>query len=226
MKKVIKAAFVNFDNEIYDLKQLKKSTCILSISVGQPAHEGDKLAATIKLVEQTFGSCIIMVCDSLQRHTLYIFKNCDDKPDIHTYANQLGDDWLKRNAQAIAQLHIPYKISRWDEWLSHKLYRNQKQVVDELFIYDQEFKSSVQNFTNEFISRCHKRKQIGFDFERLYSASLEYAKEECAVMPLWIEEKAAFELYPGNRPKPLNIAYKHFVQDKNLLVWLKIRFRN
>lgn len=226
MQKIIKAAFVNFDNENYDLEKLKKTTCIVPISVGQPAHEGDKLSATIKLINHTFGSCIIMVCDSLQRHTLYLFKDCNDKSDIHLFANQLGAEWLERNSKTIEQLNIPYKISRWDYWLNHKLYNVQKQAIDDLFIYDQDFKLATQNFTNEFISRCRKRKQVGFNFEKLYSDSLEYVKEECAVLPLWVEEKAAFTLYPSNIPEPLVITRMHFVQDKNLLKWLKIRFRN
>ena len=50
-------------------KDLKQSACILPISVGQQYHEGDKFAATIELINVTFGECTIVIADTLGRHT-------------------------------------------------------------------------------------------------------------------------------------------------------------
>src|SRR4051794_20109605 len=48
--------------------------CVLEISVGQPYHECDKLAAAVEWVNahagDPFASCVVLVGDSLQRHTI------------------------------------------------------------------------------------------------------------------------------------------------------------
>ena len=57
----IKATFKHGGN--YE-ERFENSICSLSISVGQPAHEGTKFAATIDAVNTNFKECIIMVGDS------------------------------------------------------------------------------------------------------------------------------------------------------------------
>ena len=51
---------------------MQGSSCIVYISIGQPYHEKEKFLATMDLVNRTFSACHIVVCDTLQRHTLRI----------------------------------------------------------------------------------------------------------------------------------------------------------
>ena len=50
-------------------------TARLQISVGQPYHEGDKLAATADWVRHRFGRVIVCVNDTLQRFN-HAFQVC------------------------------------------------------------------------------------------------------------------------------------------------------
>ena len=53
-------------------RQVHAPSCLLGVSVGQAYHEGEKFSAAIDLLNQTFSQCLILVCDSLQRHTLML----------------------------------------------------------------------------------------------------------------------------------------------------------
>ena len=83
----------------------KNSACVLTISVGQKNHESHKLHAAIDAVNKSFNSCIIMLCDTLQRHTLKIQS---DKDENQLYGESLiaGDDWLTRNNLFLSKLTI------------------------------------------------------------------------------------------------------------------------
>ncbi|MCE3268266.1 MAG: Uncharacterized protein K0R49_518 [Burkholderiales bacterium] len=84
-----KRALLKCDREHKD--EFKHSKCSVTISVGQPVHEGDKFKATLYEVNNNFNECTIMVCDSLQRHTLKIGANIDMQ-QVHIEANQLGNE--------------------------------------------------------------------------------------------------------------------------------------
>ena len=49
-----------------------KSIYSVTVSVGQKTQEKEKLAATLKIINNSFKESVIMVCDSLQRHSLAI----------------------------------------------------------------------------------------------------------------------------------------------------------
>ena len=80
---------VTFRCSEQDKADMVDSDCILHISVGQEYHEGEKLIATMDLINETFRSCTIMLCDTLQRHTLKLsYPNLSDdelhkKADVH-----------------------------------------------------------------------------------------------------------------------------------------------
>ena len=48
----------------------KDSKCLLTISVGQSTHEGELFSTTMDLINNSFASCVLLVDDSLQRHTM------------------------------------------------------------------------------------------------------------------------------------------------------------
>ena len=60
--------------------QFKKSRCLLTISVGQATHEGELFAATMDLINASFKSCVLLIDDSLQRHTMAF--NTAEKADF------------------------------------------------------------------------------------------------------------------------------------------------
>ena len=96
-KNQIKASFIRAGNIKQEFKELR---CVIPISVGQPYHEDDYFESTLKLVNENFKSCSIMICDTLQRHTI---KTCSSLDDLSAYieAEKNGHDWLKRNINTI-----------------------------------------------------------------------------------------------------------------------------
>src|SRR5271155_1431726 len=106
----------------------KQSTCLLTISVGQEVHEGEKFAATLDLVSATFGSAILLIDDSLQRHSMALATN-EHASLFYGLSILEGDRWLARNQQYYQSLDILKTIIRWDKWLDHPNYQTQQQTI-------------------------------------------------------------------------------------------------
>jgi len=183
-------------------QEFNQSKCSVTISVGQPNHEGDKFAATLVAVNNHFKECTIMVCDSLQRHTLAI-REKKTAELLHAEANTQGEAWIKRNMPLIQQLDITYNISRWDEWLHHSDYTKARQLIDNLYQQNIQFREAVNSTALLFLER-------NFDASALKD-SQEYLQEECAVMLLWQQAKYQFELYPNCRNEVMRFVYQHVI---------------
>lgn len=94
----------------------EKDTCSLEISMGNPKHEGIKLRSLIRWADENFENCLINIGDTLQRHNLRISGLSAE--EAHKEARKMGDDWLARNAEHFDELSKPYRIFRWDHWIS------------------------------------------------------------------------------------------------------------
>ncbi|MGC1183313.1 hypothetical protein [Legionella sp.] len=201
------------------------SKCVLTISVGQPPHESDKFRATLIALNNNFDFCIIMVCDSLQRHTMEIVSLLD-KNEIHEQSNLLGDEWIMRNARFINQLTIPYEISRWDYWLNHEKYNTKSHIINQLYHSDEQFKKSVDDTTSDFLKR--NTDKMVREYGDAFFLSKEYLLEECAVMLILAEEGYEFEIYPNQRNLALDYIYKEVISayNENLMKAISIKFKN
>jgi tRNA-dependent cyclodipeptide synthase len=223
-KKVkVKASFVRAGH----LKdQFKEAKCALPISVGQPYHEGEKFKATIELINKNFKECVIIVCDSLQRHTLAIYDEMMSEQELHQKAIVAGDQWVERNLETIKRLKIPYQIRRWDEWLLLPEYREKRQFLDKLHREDASFKEALNNTANMFLERITRRSP-DLNKERILSKSLEYIKEECVFDFLWLKEQFSFEIYPKPKSQAKIFIYQSLIKPYNpkLIQRLIVRFR-
>lgn len=190
--------------------EFKNSKCSVTISVGQPIHEGDKFNATLLEVNDNFKECTIMMCDSLQRHTLKIGSDLDMK-QLHKKSNQAGDEWLERNMKTIKQLDIKYDIIRWDEWLSSNTYKNIRKQIDDLYLSDVGFYSAVEKTALSFLERYLNKKVVFEQREDVLCHSREYLKEEAAVMLIWAQSNYQFEVYPSPRNLALRYVYQNFI---------------
>ncbi|MCX7114295.1 MAG: hypothetical protein NTW08_00020 [Gammaproteobacteria bacterium] len=201
------------------------SKCCVTISVGQSVHEEDKFKATLVAVNQHFSASIIMVCDSLQRHTMEILLP-NSKEEIHEYANFLGLQWLERNLYSIKKMAIPVRISRWDEWLHHPNYSKKCTLINEQYLNDNLFKKSVDDTAFLFLSR--NAGKLTLEYEDALYLSKAYLLEECAVMLLLAEEGYHFEIYPSERNAAMDYVYKHIISTFNdkLMVAVSIKFKN
>ncbi len=198
----------------------------MPISVGQQYHEGDKLAAALKLIGSRFKSCDIIICDSLQRHTLEV-NNGLSKEEAYKESIKLGDQWLYRNKDYIYDLSIPFKIIRWDQWLKKESYSDSKVLVDSLFLKNCRYNNAFVMASRKFVDRYKLKQQKYIDYDYLSNKCIEYLKEECAVTPVWIEEKYDFIVYPGKRTDAMMAAYRYQIEPlkTDLLTWVHVNFK-
>ncbi|HEV2523688.1 MAG TPA: hypothetical protein VGU44_00965 [Gammaproteobacteria bacterium] len=212
----------NIDKTIFE-----KSRCLLTISVGQEAHEGYKFGATIDLVNTAFESCILLIDDSLQRHSMALNKPEDADFFYHT-SIVAGDAWLTRNKQYYQKLDCLEQIIRWDKWLKHPCYLEKQDQIKTLLSKDKDYQHSFDETIAAFLKRNHHLRNGYFDDENARRLCLDYLTEECAALCLWPEINAHFEVYPNKRNLAMTQTHQRFVlpQFPQLLHPIAIKFKN
>lgn len=215
--------------EDHQKEQFIHSQCLLTISVGQEVHEGDKFESTIYLVNKTFKSCIMLVDDTLQRHTMAINTENSGENFLNLSLKE-GDDWLIRNEKYYGQLKNLSKIMRWNDWLLHPNYKKNrnkiKETINQDIKYKEIFVSTIEEFLDRYCSRLMDSSH--FDYQKAYDLCLEYLIEECTAMTLWPEIQCQYEVYPGKRNLAMNETHTRFIlpDHPELLHAVAIKFKN
>jgi hypothetical protein len=213
----------------FDKGIFKTATCLLTISVGQEVHEGDKFATTVDLVNESFGSCIMLIDDSLQRHSMALDQQ--ENADFFYEASILeGNKWLERNECHYKKLSILDNIIRWDKWLEHPHYLEQQQKIKSLIDENSDYKACFDSTIDGFLSRYFPR-LVGketFDMARGQKLCLDYLIEECTALCLWTELNCHFEVYPNKRNQVMDETHQRFVLPSypDLLHAVAIKFKN
>jgi len=218
------------------------ATCILGVSVGGQAHAGEKLKATIKLINEKFsgGKCIIAVCDTLQRHNWLSSSNIREDKALEL-AEQEGTQWITKNKPIIETLTVPYEIHRWEEWRCTEIFLQYIKEVTDHYQENHQFHEAIEKSIELYISRFKSRAEalrLYVIEDKLHDACRAYLLEECAIiMKMWPElskDTDQYVLYPGNMTAALEVAYEAYVLPKLLskndnhhnFEWLKIQFKN
>ena len=222
----VKATFVGCSSKEKQL--FSTSTCLLSISVGSRAHEGEKFYSTINLVNKTFKACDILIADTIHRHTLKLTYPKKDILTLQIKAKTLGDNWLQRNKKIYTQLKIPYNILRCDEYLNHKFFKKKLEEIDELYDADKQysdlFKLSIEQYLNRYNNK-EKNNQLNYEFSFFHC--LQYLKEECAIFCLLAKKQYGFEVYPSNRSIALEATWEKLISPHylNVLKFARIKLK-
>lgn len=210
-------------------ESFKNSQALMTISVGQGSHEGEMFRATVDSVNAFFGSCVILVDDSLQRHTMAI-SSSKSADFFYELSLREGDLWLERNRKYYERLTIPTRIIRWDMWLRHRNFRTQQEKVkveiDSDPSYKLAFDTSIDAFLRKYLERLSDKK--AFDLERARKLSFDFVLEECTALCLWIELQCLFEIYPNKHNRAIEETRKRFIlkNHPHLLNPVTIGFRN
>jgi hypothetical protein len=201
----------------------------MPISVGQKVHEGDKFIATVKLIARSFKECIILVDDTIQRHTLQIFEPQLTKTEAYNKAKIMGNLWLETNRKALDMFSIPIEILRWDFWAQHKFYFEKHALMENTYENDKGYRESLQQSAKEFLERNVEKYSLfeENEYERAFGLCIEYLIEECACMLLWIEKKCHFEVYPSGRNRAMEATYDKFIRTDypEVLRSVSLRFK-
>lgn len=203
------------------------SSCVILVSVGQLAHEAEKLAATIRMVNKSYASCAIAVCDSLQRHSLQLDTGYSDNV-VHQISNNLGEKWIERNRQYFAEISIPCEIFRWDDWLLRKDFLNYQAIINKMYSEDLEFRDSMNKTALNFVKRFQKRQEQPLKTKVVRQASINYLIEECAIiMLMWQEKGYNYIVYPSDILEVMKKTYQKLVSpyNENLLQWVRIKLK-
>lgn len=226
-KKEVKCNFKNVCEN--DKKIFQESACLLLVSVGQEAHEGERFEATIKLINDSFKSCTISLYDSLQRFTMAL-SSLHEPADLYMTASKEGDLWLERNQRYIDMLDNLNRIYRWDQWLNHPLFQQKRDELVKLINTNSAYKDSYDNAVNGYLDRYCKNIQNDKNFDKGRATNLcyEYVIEECAVLCLWPEINCQFEIYPNTHNTAIEATRSRFIIPNyaNNLHPLTLRFRN
>lgn len=222
--KIIKASFTKCSEAERQL--FKSSNCLVTLSIGQPVHTGDYLAATLAEVNRSFKTCTLVLGDTLQRHTLALTRLASEK-ELHKLTKENGDQWLRDNFSTLAKLTIPWKVTRWDNWLENEKYQRTLSMIQNTYLQDAIFKQAFDTNIDDFIARVKNRNQLIIDEKSAKEFCLSYLSEECAVMCLWIDEKCQFELYASGRTLAMQATFERYTKifHPELLHPLAMRFK-
>jgi len=171
-----------------------------------------------------------MLCDTLQRYNLPEY-NKHDQLKAHELALTLGDNWIENNRKHLKALQIPYQLLRWDYWINRPEYSSMKKTIDDKFDTCKKYRDVFYQCANTFAKRLYNRNYKNIEYEAIISNSIQYLKEECAVMLIWAKEGYNFEIYPSKRIEVMDATYKYII-SKNIArevlkpISLDIRSRN
>lgn len=224
-------SFFKYLHEV-DPSQFKNSQCLLTISVGQQTHEDERFESTVALINDSFGSCILCVDDSLQRHTMALNTE-KDADSFYNRSIKEGDLWLDRNQKYYSQLTIPLQIIRWEKWLNHVNYHAQKEKVKQAIESDPVYQAAFEHSITEFLEKYTKRLKHPEHFDQIREMKarklcFEFILEECTALSLWPELVCHFEVYPNRHNAAIEETRKRFVLPDypNLLRPITIGFKN
>ena len=212
-----------------DPESFKTARCLLTISVGQEVHEGEALELSIDAVNRHFGPVILLIDDSLQRHTMALDQSLGAEA-FYEPAVKAGDAWLSRNAAAYQRLQGLSRILRWDHWLGHPAFKTQEERLRTQLKQDPAYRDSMAQTIEIFLNRYYRRltQQSAFDYQRAQGLCLDYLLEECTALCLWPELQCHFEVYPSPRNQAMTYTHQQWVlpQYPDLLHPIALKFKH
>jgi hypothetical protein len=207
--------------------QFPDPTAQLTISVGQSMHEGERLMATVSLVNKSFSHCSIMIDDSIQWYTLAIGAPATAPDVLLQEAVAAGDDYLVRNEAVFESFTIPYRIIRWRDWHGSLKWQLAIQNMQTAYDTNAVLKQAIDSNVHTFLARYEKN-QAGDKYDRTHAVKMctHYLIEECAVMrDFWVPLGCHYEVYPSGRNAAMTATHQLFIAPyHHLLLPISLRF--
>lgn len=176
-------------------EDLLSTLCILPISVGQDYHKKDLLNKTLdQLFKTGFRHFLVVVADTLQRHTLALSEEAANSEDMLLNAKMAGDQWLEDTKEIFDDFTTTnddlksLRIVRWEIWQTQSIFESQVSQIRERYSRDSVFRSVVDRVVTRFVHGfLAAHPDIPFDRERAGKLSEEYILEEAAVISMWAD---------------------------------------
>ena len=160
--------------------------------MGSRAVEGKAFEAIVEWLGKNFETVHFILADTLQRHSLG-----DELSEQERYskAKKLGDEWLMRNQAVINGMSITTTLTHWDEWLRHPRYQLFHQLLEKLYVANDEFKGAILSDVYAYHQRKGKEKASAAEVKR----GADYFLEELSCMAIFGEELSFVEVYPSSQ---------------------------
>lgn len=224
--------------------QMKSYVAILLVSVGKENFERKAIKAAIKMINQEFKGCCIVVADALQRFNFATIKDITDEQAYHQSLAE-GDAWLERyNSYFIAMFSIPYEILRWDSLITDSDFEQKEKkfslCIQKYPLLAQAMEKSIEEYG------CRLRKRLSnayFNeiFQQHKKNCFSYLKEECVALTLLPKNIKLTQnkttplviVYPGKSTSVLTENYEFFIKNEfqeiverhnDFLNWIPYRF--
>lgn len=192
---------------------LKTKTALFSVSL-RPFSKLTELGLIIEKAINTFGTCHISLCDSLQRYNL-IWQKGMTIESAHQYTNRLGREWTEWLYDFFSNSSlVKPKVISWDSWLKNPKYSEKRHFVDTCYEQDANFREAVYISLTRYLDRVAEH-HPDFDRVQAESLSIEFVKEETAVFFLQSDEGYDFEIFLEKRNPGLQYFYDNILWKKN-----------
>lgn len=189
-----------------DWKQ--QSALRLGISVGNPSHEGEKLAALVEWAAARFDTVNVLVADSLQRHNL-MAESAISEDEAMLQAQEAGADWIARNRAMLDKLPLA-RLYRFDDFRLHTDFMKMHRLLCGLYERNMRFRKLIDGDAQAFLERRKQREGADkIDDERFLKASRAYLIEELVVMKIFHEDCPGVEVYPGKFIQAITSPERH-----------------
>ncbi|MBP6507671.1 MAG: tRNA-dependent cyclodipeptide synthase [Opitutaceae bacterium] len=185
------------------MEHLTERGAFLGISIANPAISAPSLEALLDWADGRFRVLNILVGDYIERHN-YLWEKSDDPPGAIALAmakaapvqTTIADVLRRRPGSAIKV------IDSRDLILDSRFGAIYAQAASH-FEQTPEFRETVLDDIERYISRRRKHGQSRLPYERLIRHSVDYVLEEIAMFSMLVESGLSVQLYPGRHLRVL-----------------------
>lgn len=202
----------------YNLEHASNS--ILPISVGQKYHEDDKFFLTLKEIEKHFKTCTIIICDTLQRHTICFL---DGYTNEHSYAvaKARGEFWRNKYEPYIQGLKLAVNFRHWDEVRQEIIFLEAEKEILKLYKNDASFRELYLKTATKLVAR--KKNILKTSIILAEKSCVNYLLEESAARLSWCTGEYKAQVYPSIGNLCLQEVHKRFGVSNLAPVTLKFK---
>lgn len=207
---------IQFKNHI----SIANARACLPISVGQLYHEGKKFQATLNGVQNKFGSCDIIIADTLQKYNQFSQYSFHQALQISL---EQGSEWLTRNEPLLKAITIPSAIIRWDECCNDPDFAIWSQKIKELYNSNPDYQKAVEEDVDIFMQRSGRKNTV---HKRTHSR-LYFFEETAVILSYFVRKQYQYIIYPRPMPKSISFACQYlFSKNQNHMIQsIHFRFR-
>lgn len=175
--------------------------CLFGISLsGNQNFDGGRLEACIKWISNNFKHCLVLVADSVHRHTIEISSGLKGN-SARVEAFRVGREFVERqralfeyySANCLFEFMMASEVEKQPDF---ELYIEQLQ---RLYREDRPFETTVRSFAQAYLHRGNKVQEKQADeFSHLEHLAASYLLEECAILACLARDGWLVNPYPGS----------------------------